>query len=396
MSFGTLCSSILPTTVGDFAIHVLPERIALGRQNIGKTDREVVALVEHVALVRSDFDPARRANIHVIQEDVFNDLMAAKQPPKERRLTESLKEIGGSDNDVLIIVRSPDTAGMLALKHKAARGYKQNLTIASPQQVVNAMTQSLGLTNIAATYIAPNEFLTKPMPNQVPTEYGDFNVQTRDVAECAVMPAIAWNTLFPSLNKPLVEGEQPLVLTAKKHVALISSKPVGEGALPLVRVHSSCFTSMCAAKNCDCGQQFDQGLKIIAEQGGVMLHHDAEGRGANLALKILMNELKRPKRSGPVLDTYQAMHVYGLRDDERNYTEVAHFLSEVLPCGFNLLTNNTDKAQALRDLGAKVMATQRILADTIHPEMVPYLDAKGKRSHPAYAGQMTPETLKLA
>lgn len=56
----------------------------------------------------------------------------------------------------------------------------------------------------------------------------------------------------------------------------------------LCRVHSECLTGDAfGSLRCDCGQQLDKAMKMIAENGsGVLLYMRQEGRGIGLVNKL--------------------------------------------------------------------------------------------------------------
>lgn len=76
-------------------------------------------------------------------------------------------------------------------------------------------------------------------------------------------------------------------LNGEHHVALVMGD-VTDGRPVLCRVHSECLTGDCfGSLRCDCGQQFDAAMKMIAAEGrGVMLYLRQEGRGIGLINKI--------------------------------------------------------------------------------------------------------------
>src|SRR3989344_1745712 len=56
----------------------------------------------------------------------------------------------------------------------------------------------------------------------------------------------------------------------------------------LVRIHSQCITGdALGSLRCDCGQQLNQALKLIAKEGGLIIYLQQEGRGIGLFNKIL-------------------------------------------------------------------------------------------------------------
>ena len=57
---------------------------------------------------------------------------------------------------------------------------------------------------------------------------------------------------------------------------------------PLVRIHSQCLTGdVFGSLRCDCRQQLEMALAMIADQGaGVLIYEQQEGRGIGLMAKL--------------------------------------------------------------------------------------------------------------
>src|SRR5208337_863894 len=66
----------------------------------------------------------------------------------------------------------------------------------------------------------------------------------------------------------------------KEHLALVRGEVRGRRDV-LVRLHSECFTGdVLGSRRCDCGEQFQSALRMIAEAGrGMLLYLRQEGRG---------------------------------------------------------------------------------------------------------------------
>src|SRR5919198_308528 len=71
--------------------------------------------------------------------------------------------------------------------------------------------------------------------------------------------------------------------TANEALALINGS-LDSDAVPLVRLHSECITGdVLGSLRCDCGEQLNASLAMIAEAGsGVLLYLRPEGRGIGL------------------------------------------------------------------------------------------------------------------
>ncbi|MFI6278408.1 GTP cyclohydrolase II [Streptomyces sp. NPDC050988] len=133
----------------------------------------------------------------------------------------------------------------------------------------------------------------------------------------------------------------------QEHVAVILGTP---SATPLVRLHSECLTGdVFGSSRCDCGPQLREAVEQIATRGGVLLYLRQEGRGIGL-----YNKLDAYALQDEGLDTYAANTALGLPEDARDYTAAAQMLTALGITELDLLSNNPDKANQLRDLGITV------------------------------------------
>jgi GTP cyclohydrolase II len=158
------------------------------------------------------------------------------------------------------------------------------------------------------------------------------------------------------------------------HLALIVGQPDLKNA-PLVRLHSSCLTGdILGSMRCDCGDQLRGALsKMQAENGGVVLYLDQEGRGIGLA-----NKLRAYQLQDQGLDTYAANRALGFADDERDFSLAAAILRDLGISSLRLLTNNPSKVEQLQSFGITV--TQRVPHETqSNPHNAKYLAAKGSK-----------------
>ncbi|MFC9844452.1 GTP cyclohydrolase II [Streptomyces sp. NPDC060223] len=132
-----------------------------------------------------------------------------------------------------------------------------------------------------------------------------------------------------------------------EHLAVVLGEP---GANPLVRLHSECLTGdVFGSARCDCGPQLREAVERIADRGGVLLYLRQEGRGIGL-----YNKLDAYALQDQGLDTYAANAALGLPEDGRDYTAAAQMLQALGINSLDLLSNNPDKADQLRDLGVTV------------------------------------------
>ncbi|MBQ2610378.1 MAG: GTP cyclohydrolase II, partial [Butyrivibrio sp.] len=143
-------------------------------------------------------------------------------------------------------------------------------------------------------------------------------------------------------------------INGEHHVALVMGD-ISDGEDVLCRVHSECLTGdVFGSMRCDCGQQLDKAMKMIAEEGrGVLLYMRQEGRGIGL-----VNKLKAYKLQDEGADTLDANLALGFPGDMREYYTGAQILKDIGIKSLNLLTNNPDKVYQLEDYGMKI--TKRV------------------------------------
>jgi len=149
-----------------------------------------------------------------------------------------------------------------------------------------------------------------------------------------------------------------------------------EGASPpLVRLHSECLTGeVFGSLRCDCGEQLEQALGLIAAEGrGALLYLRQEGRGIGLVNKIRAYGLQDDG-----LDTVQANLALGLPSDARTYDAAAAILHLIGAPAVRLITNNPAKVVGLEAHGVTVV--ERIpLQPTVNPVNAEYLRTKVER-----------------
>lgn len=171
--------------------------------------------------------------------------------------------------------------------------------------------------------------------------------------------------------------------TGAEHLAVTAPAPAdpvdpGAGvvrAAPLVRLHSECLTGdVLGSYRCDCGEQLDQALALIQEQGGTVLYlRGHEGRGIGLANKIRAYSLQDDGA-----DTVDANEQLGLPVDTRDYAAAAAILATLGMTSIRLLSNNPLKAAALAAHGITV--TELVPAHVpARPENLRYLQTKRDR-----------------
>ena len=157
--------------------------------------------------------------------------------------------------------------------------------------------------------IIVKEFIVISSVANLPTRYGDFKIQA------------------------FKEGD-------KEHLAIFK-EPFND--VPLVRVHSECLTGdALGSLKCDCGEQLEASLKLIAKEGGLIIYHRQEGRNIGLFNKVNAYALQDKG-----LNTIEANHQLGFSADERTYDIVITILEHFGIKKLRLLTNNPKKLEVL-------------------------------------------------
>jgi len=144
---------------------------------------------------------------------------------------------------------------------------------------------------------------------------------------------------------------------------------------PLVRIHSQCLTGdVFHSLRCDCRQQLELSLSLIAEEGaGILIYEQQEGRGIGLMAKLQAYELQDAG-----LDTVEANERLGFKADQREFTLPGEILKALGVTQVRLLSNNPDKVEALERAGVRVV--ERVPCEvTPSPHAEEYLKTKKEK-----------------
>jgi 3,4-dihydroxy 2-butanone 4-phosphate synthase/GTP cyclohydrolase II len=189
------------------------------------------------------------------------------------------------------------------------------------------------------------KLVSRTASSKLPTKYGEFSI-------------FAYGVQF--------ESQEP--------IALVMGDLTKADNASLVRMHSSCFTGdLINSLRCDCGDQLQIALEMIAKEGcGVLVYLPQEGRGIGLAAKIKAYDLQDQG-----MDTVEANTALGFKADMRDYGVGIQILKDLGLKEVRLLTNNPKKTEAfnLRGFDLKVVDQVPILSP-INEHNQKYMDTK--------------------
>ena len=161
-------------------------------------------------------------------------------------------------------------------------------------------------------------------------------------------------------------------LVSDEEFVVLTRGVFAPGSPALVRIHSQCLTGdVFGSIKCDCGQQLEAAMKMIAEDGcGAIVYQQQEGRGIGILNKIRAYALQD---SGA--DTIEANERLGLEVDLRRYEQCAEILLDLgLNC-VRLMSNNPEKIRTLRNCGLEIVERVPLLIK-YHQNLARYLKTK--------------------
>ncbi|MEM9412194.1 MAG: GTP cyclohydrolase II, partial [Planctomycetota bacterium] len=192
------------------------------------------------------------------------------------------------------------------------------------------------------------KLVTRIAEADLPTKYGHFKVLAYDVK---------------------FENQQP--------IAIVMGDPSSNSIAPLVRMHSSCFTGdLLDSLRCDCGDQLDLAMKMIASDGnGVVVYLPQEGRGIGLAEKIKAYALQDKG-----MDTVEANLALGHKSDMRDYGIGIQILKDIGLSQIRLLTNNPKKTEAFNLRGFNLTVVDQVpILPPVNEHNAQYLATKREK-----------------
>lgn len=186
--------------------------------------------------------------------------------------------------------------------------------------------------------------------------------KTHDLAIVSIRDLIEYRLQHETIVKATAQSRLPIrelgdfdmtvfdnPIDKQEHFCLVKSFQPGKA--PLVRVHSECLTGeVLGSAKCDCGAQLQNSLKMIAQEGGVLIYLRQEGRGIGLT-----NKIKAYALQDKGLDTIEANEQLGLPVDARDYAMAYQILKHLNIGQIRLITNNPLKIEGLTKLGVSVV-----------------------------------------
>lgn len=288
-------------------------------------------------------DPADDSSIKKIRLSTSkaDRLGATRMPPRHKHNNNGMTKKNNNNN---INMHSMDSNNI----NNAKNSNSNNNVIQNNNPNVDSVLAQLEDKPVPAEFIAETA---------LPTDIGHFRLR-------------AYRT---ACNGNEYTGREPSVIYAA------DKSPFGvEGQLQQdvpVRIHDQCLTSeVFGSKRCDCSEQLRMALKHIAQEGGVIIYLQQEGRGIGLANKIAAYALQDVG-----MDTVDANLHLGFPDDCRHYGAVPSILHDMMIGSIQLMTNNPYKVNRLKELGVKVSNTLSVVVPTTNPYNHRYLLAKHER-----------------
>ena len=324
---GDFCMPILPETARRLKLTPLVEDNNSNNQTAFLTPldhvtaRTGITAEERALCVKSIADPNSKADD--FQRPGHVHLLMAKQGGVLRRAGHTEAAVD------LARMAGLQPAGVLCeiLDDDGGRATRDQLLELAAEKNLKIIT----IEDLIAHRRVSEKLVSQVASADLPTKYGNFRI-------------IAYQVQF--------EKQEP--------VAIVMGNPTNQTQAPLVRMHSSCFTGdLLSSLRCDCGDQLDMALSMIAREGyGALVYLPQEGRGIGLSEKIKAYALQDKG-----MDTVEANLSLGHKADMRDYGVGIQILKDLGMSEVRLLTNNPKKTEAfnLRGFDLKVVDQVPIL-----------------------------------
>ena len=273
--------------------------------------------------------------------DRTGGLLVANEALSQLSYSPTGMETAGSTNFSSVAADRPNPAGYLAIDILSA-GSRSSRSNPDDSPVVSIHR----VYNIAVTTSGP---VRQVASADFPTRWGVFRIYGFETTP----------------SNGTTEKEEAVALV----MGDVQSSP------PLVRIHSQCLTGdVFGSLRCDCRQQLEMALSMIAQQGaGILLYEQKEGRGIGLMAKLQAYELQDLG-----LDTVEANERLGFKADHRDFTLPGAMLKALDIRKVRLLSNNPDKVAALEQAGIEVV--ERIPCEVdASPHAEDYLKTKKEK-----------------
>jgi GTP cyclohydrolase II len=351
MPFGSFISTYIPTDSGEFNIFVLPELIKLGSQN----GCSVYTILDHYAMVPSDFDNKKNTVIHFHRPDRYRDLFLPAYYNK-KGIPELLLSQVDEVKDGVILYSSQLTSDAID-RLREGLDTTCEYTPISFDVIIDRFSTHLNL--LPDT---PVEFTNDKIAQEIEQLPVGITLHTLHEVVPVKIPTIALEGIFPGRLT-----DNALFRKHLTHAALVNL-PKNPSLTPYLRVHSSCETGdMHNAQTCDCGQQFRLAVSQVSKKGGIVIYDDAEGRGSHwLSIKMLFYRVTATQGLG----TYDVMAALGYERNENGYgPDLRTFNGPVLILkslgisSVTLGTNNHYKVEMLTKAGITVNDRQDVLPE---------------------------------
>lgn len=137
--------------------------------------------------------------------------------------------------------------------------------------------------------------------------------------------------------------------TNEEHVVIYKGDITTDDPL-LTRMHSSCVTAETFhATNCDCHEQMEKAMELIADEGrGLILWLRQEGRGNGLAGKVLQLGIMMEQNT----NTVEAFELGGMPGEARNYQAAVDIYRDLgVKAKLRMLTHNPNKIKLFQETG---------------------------------------------